>query len=131
MDGPDPRVVDGGPLGAAVRATSGAALATAATATPAVAAARGTPSRLGRTGGASPRGGRRSRCLAGSRSDENRRGRSRGGCHVENCKAEVGANVCEVGKRLLARDELCHELKSLAETAQDVEHQGAVLNVFA
>jgi hypothetical protein len=59
------------------------------------------------------------------------KGRSRGGHHVEFCKTEIGANVSKVGKWLLARDELRHELKSLTEAAMDVEHQGAVLNGFA
>jgi hypothetical protein len=40
-------------------------------------------------------------------------------------------DVGERWERLLAGDELRHELEALIEATQDVEHQGAVLNGFA
>jgi hypothetical protein len=40
-------------------------------------------------------------------------------------------DVAEGGERALACDELSHELKTLVEAPQDIQHQGAVVDKFA
>jgi hypothetical protein len=112
-------------------ATSRAALATPTAATaPTSAARRGAPSRGRSLRGARWRRKWRRIRLAG-RCSEKRRGRRHRLLHVEFSKAQVCANVAEGRKRLLASDQLCHELKPFVEAAQDVQDERAVTDGLA